>query len=65
MEDIPQRENLWAMSRIDIQKLCKDNNIKANMRTDEMINALFDLVNGKDVPRPHISHVPSTAQPPP
>ncbi|KIJ34065.1 hypothetical protein M422DRAFT_782995 [Sphaerobolus stellatus SS14] len=77
MEDIPQRENLGAMLRIDIQKLCKDNNIKANMRTDEMINALFDLVNGKDVPRPHravsergtsqppISHVPSTAQPPP
>ncbi|KIJ34078.1 hypothetical protein M422DRAFT_35242 [Sphaerobolus stellatus SS14] len=54
MEDIPDRENLEVMSRIDIQKLCKDNNIKANMRTDEMINVLCDLVNGKDVP--HSQH---------
>ncbi|KAF8573837.1 hypothetical protein K439DRAFT_921592 [Ramaria rubella] len=50
---IPDRDNLESMSRTDIQRLCKDNNIKANMRTDEMINALCDLLNGKSVPRPH------------
>ncbi|KIJ34085.1 hypothetical protein M422DRAFT_783000 [Sphaerobolus stellatus SS14] len=63
MEDIPDRENLQTMSRIDIQKLCKV--------------WLFALSAGKDVPRPHraasergtsqppvSSRVPSTAQPP-
>ncbi|KAF8523027.1 hypothetical protein JB92DRAFT_3110334 [Gautieria morchelliformis] len=52
MDQIPDREDLESLPRIDIQKLCKDNNIKANLRTDEMINALCDLINGKDVPRP-------------
>ncbi|GJJ14804.1 hypothetical protein Clacol_009072 [Clathrus columnatus] len=65
MVEIPDRENLESMSRTDIQKLCKDNNIKANMRTDEMINALCDLMNGKDVPRPTRSISERTGSQPP
>ncbi|KAF8472300.1 hypothetical protein JB92DRAFT_3054036, partial [Gautieria morchelliformis] len=52
MGKIPDRKNLESLSRTHIQRLCKENHIKANKRTVEMINALCDLVNGKQVPRP-------------
>ncbi|KAF8500637.1 hypothetical protein JB92DRAFT_2833868 [Gautieria morchelliformis] len=66
MNQIPDRKNLQSLSRMQIQTLCKDNNIKANMKTDDMINALCDLVNGKDVPRPlRAASERVASQPPP
>ncbi|KAF8481402.1 hypothetical protein JB92DRAFT_3038744 [Gautieria morchelliformis] len=52
MGQIPDRKTMESLSRTNIQKLCKENKIRANMKTQEMINALRDLVNVKEVPRP-------------
>ncbi|KAF8520965.1 hypothetical protein JB92DRAFT_2892907 [Gautieria morchelliformis] len=66
MNQIPDRKNLQSLSRMEIQKLCKDNNIKANMKTADMINALSDLVNGKEVLRPlRATSERVASQPPP
>ncbi|KAF7307036.1 hypothetical protein MIND_00496700 [Mycena indigotica] len=42
MPTLPSRKAMEEMKRPEIQKLCKDNNIKANLKTDALIELLLD-----------------------
>ncbi|KAF9229425.1 hypothetical protein BS17DRAFT_771433 [Gyrodon lividus] len=42
MSPVPGREALEAMKRVDIQKLCKDYGVKANLKTEALIDLLLD-----------------------
>ncbi|KAI6132715.1 hypothetical protein EV401DRAFT_2065158 [Pisolithus croceorrhizus] len=42
MGPVPGREALEAMKRTDIQKLCKDCGVKANLKTEALIDLLLD-----------------------
>ncbi|KAG1716547.1 hypothetical protein ID866_599 [Astraeus odoratus] len=42
MGPVPGREALEAMKRTDIQKLCKDYGVKANLKTEALIDLLLD-----------------------
>ncbi|KAH7883713.1 hypothetical protein F5I97DRAFT_1929952 [Phlebopus sp. FC_14] len=42
MSQVPGREALEAMKRTDIQKLCKDYGVKANLKTEALIDLLLD-----------------------
>ncbi|KAL4069557.1 hypothetical protein J3A83DRAFT_4247174 [Scleroderma citrinum] len=42
MGPVPAREALEAMKRVDIQKLCKDYGVKANLKTEALIDLLLD-----------------------
>ncbi|KAI6005253.1 hypothetical protein F5J12DRAFT_835767 [Pisolithus orientalis] len=57
MGPVPGREALEAMKRTDIQKLCKDYGVKANLKTEALIDLLLDASR----PQPSRSNPP---QPP-
>ncbi|KAI6044954.1 hypothetical protein EDC04DRAFT_179654 [Pisolithus marmoratus] len=57
MGPVPGREALEAMKRADIQKLCKDYGVKANLKTEALIDLLLDASR----PQPSRSNL---AQPP-
>lgn len=57
MGPVPGREALEAMKRTDIQKLCKDCGVKANLKTEALIDLLLDASR----PQPSRSN---PAQPP-
>ncbi|KAI6007447.1 hypothetical protein EDD15DRAFT_2211387 [Pisolithus albus] len=57
MGPVPGREALEAMKRTDIQKLCKDCGVKANLKTEALIDLLLDASR----PQPSRSNA---AQPP-
>ncbi|KAG1867919.1 hypothetical protein DFJ58DRAFT_768344 [Suillus subalutaceus] len=42
MSGVPCREVLQAMKRVDIQKLCKEYGVKANLKTEALIDLLLD-----------------------
>ncbi|KIJ08659.1 hypothetical protein PAXINDRAFT_158076 [Paxillus involutus ATCC 200175] len=42
MTPVPGREALEGMKRVDIQKLCKDYGVKANLKTEALIDLLLD-----------------------
>ncbi|KAH7915410.1 hypothetical protein BJ138DRAFT_1142020 [Hygrophoropsis aurantiaca] len=42
MSPIPARETLQGMKRVDIQRLCKDYGVKANLKTEALIDLLLD-----------------------
>ncbi|KDQ30664.1 hypothetical protein PLEOSDRAFT_1082025 [Pleurotus ostreatus PC15] len=48
MVRLPSRKALEAMKRTDIQKLCKDYGVKANLKTE----ALIDLLQSINTPQP-------------
>ncbi|KAG1757432.1 hypothetical protein EDB19DRAFT_37174 [Suillus lakei] len=42
MISVPGREVLQAMKRVDIQKLCKEYGVRANLKTEALIDLLLD-----------------------
>ncbi|KAG0709000.1 hypothetical protein DFH29DRAFT_890071 [Suillus ampliporus] len=58
MNSVPGREVLQAMKRVDIQRLCKEYGVKANLKTEALIDLLLDASQ----PQPS-RNIP--AQPPP
>ncbi|KIJ68309.1 hypothetical protein HYDPIDRAFT_24602 [Hydnomerulius pinastri MD-312] len=69
MSPVPRREALEAMKRVDIQKLCKDYGVKANLKTEALIDLLLDASqpqparpNPTQLPqRPSSTRIPSLA----
>ncbi|KII93259.1 hypothetical protein PLICRDRAFT_694470 [Plicaturopsis crispa FD-325 SS-3] len=57
----PNRQALEALKRADLQKLCKDYGVKANLKTE----ALIDLVLDASQPRPPRSQSQVQVHPPP
>ncbi|KAH7931133.1 hypothetical protein BV22DRAFT_1027891 [Leucogyrophana mollusca] len=53
MSPVPAREALEAMKRVDIQKLCKDYGVKANLKTEALIDLLLDASQPQ-----HPRHIP-------
>ncbi|TFK41028.1 hypothetical protein BDQ12DRAFT_710878 [Crucibulum laeve] len=42
MPPLPSRKALEAMKRVDLQRLCKDYGVKANLKSDALIDLLLD-----------------------
>ncbi|KAI0702494.1 hypothetical protein BC835DRAFT_1411045 [Cytidiella melzeri] len=51
MAAIPDRKTLSSMRRADLQKLCKERGLKANLKTEELIDLLLDIGQPADPPR--------------
>ncbi|KAK7463721.1 hypothetical protein VKT23_005657 [Stygiomarasmius scandens] len=47
MPPLPDRQALENMKRADLQKLCKDYGVKANLKTENIINLLLDTYDSK------------------
>ncbi|KAF7311029.1 hypothetical protein HMN09_00646300 [Mycena chlorophos] len=47
MSPLPSRKALQEMPRHELQKLCKDHDIKANLKTESLIELLLDKKSGK------------------
>ncbi|GLB36280.1 hypothetical protein LshimejAT787_0305680 [Lyophyllum shimeji] len=45
MAPLPSRKSLEAMKRADLQKLCKDYGVKANLKSEALIDLLLDTTN--------------------
>lgn len=58
MVSVPGREALQAMKRVDIQRLCKEYGVKANLKTEALIDLLLDASQ----PRPSRSTLPQPLQ---
>ncbi|KAG1773189.1 hypothetical protein EDD22DRAFT_859358 [Suillus occidentalis] len=58
MISVPGREVLRAMKRVDIQKLCKEYGVKANLKTEALIDLLLDASQ----PQPSRSTFPQPPQ---
>lgn len=58
MISVPGREGLRAMKRVDIQKLCKEYGVKANLKTEALIDLLLDASQ----PQPSRSTFPQPPQ---
>ncbi|KAF4623587.1 hypothetical protein D9613_001922 [Agrocybe pediades] len=43
MSPLPSRDSLEAMKRTDIQRICKERGIRANMKTDALIDMLLGI----------------------
>ncbi|KAI1797744.1 hypothetical protein LXA43DRAFT_1088820 [Ganoderma leucocontextum] len=55
------REMLKSMKRADLQRICKDYGIKANLKTDALIDLLVDTTQGAPRPTPSApQRAPST-----
>ncbi|KIK95386.1 hypothetical protein PAXRUDRAFT_827078 [Paxillus rubicundulus Ve08.2h10] len=64
MTPVPGREALEAMKRVDIQKLCKDYGVKANLKTEALIDLLLDASRPQP-PWPNPSQLPQESKRPP
>lgn len=42
MPPLPSRDVLEAMKRVDLQRLCKDYGVKANLKSEALIDLLLD-----------------------
>ncbi|CAA7266568.1 unnamed protein product [Cyclocybe aegerita] len=42
MPPLPSRKSLEAMKRVDLQKICKDYGVKANLKSEALIDLLLD-----------------------
>jgi hypothetical protein len=42
MPPLPSRKELESLKRPDLQKLCKDYGVKANLKSDALIELLLD-----------------------
>ncbi|THH02866.1 hypothetical protein EW026_g76 [Hermanssonia centrifuga] len=51
MAAIPDRKTLESLRRADLQKLCKDHGLKANMKSDALIDLLIDTAKAASNPR--------------
>ncbi|KIL70695.1 hypothetical protein M378DRAFT_6630 [Amanita muscaria Koide BX008] len=60
MPPLPSRKTLEAMKRVDLQKLCKDYGVKANLKSEALIDLLLDTQSAA-VSR----HSTATSNPPP
>ncbi|KAG2159998.1 uncharacterized protein EDB93DRAFT_1112868 [Suillus bovinus] len=58
MISVPGREVLQAMKRVDIQKLCKEYGVRANLKTEALIDLLLDTSQ----PQPSRSTLPQPPQ---
>ncbi|KZT06827.1 uncharacterized protein LAESUDRAFT_759005 [Laetiporus sulphureus 93-53] len=61
------RQTLESMNRIQLQKLCKDNNIRANLKTEALVESLVDKLQLRTHPPPvskpsRIPSLPSTTR---
>ncbi|KAK2461812.1 hypothetical protein APHAL10511_006275 [Amanita phalloides] len=59
MPPLPSRKTLESMKRVDLQKLCKDYGVKANLKSEALIDLLLDTQTTV-APR----HQRSTSKPP-
>ncbi|EIW86590.1 hypothetical protein CONPUDRAFT_161311 [Coniophora puteana RWD-64-598 SS2] len=55
MVHVPSRKQLEVMKRVDIQRLCKDFGVKANLKTEALIDLLVDASSPLP-PRPTTIH---------
>ncbi|KAI0318490.1 hypothetical protein OF83DRAFT_1171063 [Amylostereum chailletii] len=55
------REELEAMKRADLQRLCKDHGIKANLKTESLIDHLLIASSPEQAPSPQPQYVPQPA----
>ncbi|KAI5122567.1 hypothetical protein M0805_004784 [Coniferiporia weirii] len=58
------REELTGLKRADIQRICKDYGVRANMKTDALIELLLDTIHSNmsplvRPPQPQPQHVPT------
>lgn len=58
MISVPGREALQSMKRVDIQRLCKEYGVKANLKTEALIDLLLDASQ----PHPSRSTLPQPPQ---
>ncbi|KAI0051751.1 hypothetical protein FA95DRAFT_1569801 [Auriscalpium vulgare] len=70
MPALPSRDDLESMKRVDLQRLCKEHGIKANLKSEALIDLLLDtprLVHSIPLPRASFSSPFSdqTSPPPP
>ncbi|KAF5377508.1 hypothetical protein D9615_005285 [Tricholomella constricta] len=53
MAPLPSRKSLESMKRADLQKLCKDYGVKANLKSEALIDLLLDTI------KPAAAHAPA------
>ncbi|KAI0348669.1 hypothetical protein BDW22DRAFT_116937 [Trametopsis cervina] len=51
MATLPDRKTLGSMRRADLQKLCKERGLKANLKTEELIDMLVETNKPAEPPR--------------
>ncbi|KAG5726066.1 hypothetical protein E4T56_gene1665 [Termitomyces sp. T112] len=50
MAPLPSRKSLESMKRVDLQKLCKDYGVKANLKSEALIDLLIDTARPPSTP---------------
>ncbi|KAF8912792.1 hypothetical protein CPB84DRAFT_1957217 [Gymnopilus junonius] len=66
MAPLPSRKSLESMKRADLQKICKDYGVRANLKSEALIDLLLETQSPtapKPVPRAVSSRLPSKAGP--
>ncbi|CCM00902.1 uncharacterized protein FIBRA_02948 [Fibroporia radiculosa] len=53
------RRALEGMKRVDLQKLCKDHGIKANLKSEALVDLLLDTQQPRRRPEPQRTRIPS------
>ncbi|KAI0785967.1 hypothetical protein C8Q75DRAFT_893439 [Abortiporus biennis] len=52
MAAIPDRKTLESLRRADLQKLCKDHGLRANLKSEALIDLLVDTIRPSQIPQP-------------
>ncbi|KAH8100611.1 hypothetical protein BXZ70DRAFT_938039 [Cristinia sonorae] len=55
MPDLPDRKTLEGMKRVDLQRLCKDRGLRANLKSESLIDLLLEATkpsSSSQLPRP-------------
>ncbi|KAG6846018.1 hypothetical protein H0H87_011066 [Tephrocybe sp. NHM501043] len=59
MAPLPSRKSLESMKRIDLQRLCKEYGVKANLKSEALINLLIDTAKPPVLTTPTHRSVPT------
>ncbi|THH26595.1 hypothetical protein EUX98_g7599 [Antrodiella citrinella] len=52
MSAVPDRKTLEGMRRVDLQKLCKEHGLRANLKSESLVDLLLEATKPSQLPRP-------------